>query len=201
MFVTTAVPSVPNPAERLALILDALQKAVAAHGIRGLLTLPLQVLLWSRLSRMAQRARRLGAKIAAGVPLFIPRIRAPRHTPNRPYARLPGSYVWLIRAVPGTAFGAVQLRWLLTTPEMAALAESPPMRRLLRPLCRMLGVDLPTANPAQPPAAPPPIQAGEPSHPALPPRSADPPPWPPARPTPLAPAGQHGPPATAPKAA
>ena len=162
-------------------MIDVMCKAVAAHGARGLLTAALQVLLWSRLSRMAQRARRLAAKIAAGVPLFIPRIRAPRHTPNRPYPRLPGGYVWLIRAVPATAVGAVQLRWLLTTPEMAALAESPPMRRLLRPLCRMLGVDLPTAKPP-PPAAPPPIQAVEAPHPAPEPLRAAAPPVPPALP-------------------
>jgi len=177
--VTTATPSPLNPAERLALLLDALCKAVAAHGARGLLTAALQVLLWSRLSRMAQRARRLGAKIAAGAPLFIARPRAPQRTPNRPYPRLPGSYVWLIRAVPGTAFGAVQLRWLLTTPEMAEIAQTPPMRRLLRPLCRMLGVELPPVPPAPkqalpatpaaptrpPPEAPAPLQAAPPSGP------------------------------------
>jgi hypothetical protein len=175
LFVNASAPTTPNPAERLALILDALCKAVAAHGARGVLTVTLQLLLWSRLSRMAQRSRRLAARIAAGTPLFTPRTRAPRRTPSRPYARLPGSLTWLIRAVPGTAFGAGHVRLLLTDPHMAALADAPPMRRLLRPLCRLLGVE-PPAAPAAPQrneGAPPPPDTGEPSRtsPHLPPLS------------------------------
>jgi hypothetical protein len=52
--------------------------------------------------------------------------------------------------VPGTASGAATLQFLLDDPDMAALAESPPMRRLLRPLCRLLGVTPPAAT-AKPP--------------------------------------------------
>ncbi len=187
MFVTSAAPSAPNPAERLARIVEAMRPVVAAHGIRGLLTGPLLLLLWSWLGRTAGRARRLAAKIAAGAPLSVPRPHAPRRTPTRPYLRLPGSLVWLIRAVPGTAVGAVHLRSLLTDPDMAALAEAPPMRRLLRPLCRMLGVDLPPpAAPARARPAPTCPQAGRarppPQSPGTPRRPGSPPPPPPPPP-------------------
>ncbi len=51
-----------------------------------------------------------------------------------------------MRLVPGAAAGAAQLQTLLTEPEMAALtAAAPQMGRLLRPLCRMLGVTAPPA--------------------------------------------------------
>jgi hypothetical protein len=168
---TAALPS-PSPAERLAGLIDRLCKAVAAHGVRGLLTAPLILLLWSRLSRMAQRARRLAARMAAGAPLSTPRRHAaPRSAPSRPYIRLPRGVTWLVRVVPATSVGAAQLQFLLDDPEMAAIADSPPMRRLLRPLCRMLGVQPPpVTKPAPPPAAAsqPILGAGTPSRPPEP---------------------------------
>jgi hypothetical protein len=157
-------PALPSPAERLAVLIDALCTAIAAHGVRGLLTAPLILLLWSRLRRMAGRARRLASRIEAGAPLSIPRPRAAPRTPARPYIRLPRGFTWLVRAVPGTACGAATLQFLLDDPEMAALAETPPMRRLLRPLCRMLGVRPPPVAKPPPPAeaaAPGPIPRGE----------------------------------------
>jgi hypothetical protein len=176
---TTAV-LLPSPAERLAGLIDGLCVAIAAHGVRGLLTAPLLLLLWSRLRRMALRARRLANRIEAGVPLPVPRKPAPRSTPSRPYLRLPRGVTWLVRAVPATASGAATLRFLLDDPEMAAMAELPPMRRLLRPLCRMLGVQPPpVAKPKPPEEAPPPIQvAREPPNPPPEPRPAGPPPSP-----------------------
>jgi hypothetical protein len=183
--VVAAFPA--NPAERLAGLIEALCKAVAAHGARGLLTVPLLLLLWSRLSRMAGRARRLAKRLAAGDPLAAPaRPRAaPRATPSRPYARLPRGVTWLVRAVPGTAAGAAALQFLLDDPAMAAVAHLPPMRRLLRPLCRMLGVKPPIKPPASPQvAAPTPIadEAPRPSSGRL--RCSSPPLDPPAPPIP-----------------
>jgi hypothetical protein len=135
----------PPPAERLARIIDGLCAAIAARGIGGLLTAPLIFLLWGRLKRAALRARRLAAKLAAGKPLAAPRRRNPEPSrPGRPPPpRLPRGYAWVIRLVPAAAPAASQLRALLTDPEMAALVQAPPMRRLLRPLCQMLGVEPP----------------------------------------------------------
>jgi hypothetical protein len=169
------VTPIPCPAERLALLIDGLCAAIAAQGARGLLTVPLMLLLWSRLRRMAHRARRLAIRIAAGAPLATPRPRtAPRAAPSRPYVRLPRGVTWLVRVVPGTAIGAATLASLLDDPAMAAIAHTPPMRRLLRPLCRMLGVrPLPTPGPVTPAAR------AVPSPPADPPardHAASPPP-------------------------
>ena len=153
--------------ERLARIIDALCKAVAAHGIRGVLTAPLLLLLWGRLSRAAVRVRRLAARLAAGQPLATPRRPAPPR-PNlaRP-PRLSRGFAWLVRAVPATAGYASQLQFLLADPEMAELAQAPPMRRLLRPLCQLLGVHLPPA-----PKPPAPVEAVTPKPSGDPPASA-----------------------------
>jgi hypothetical protein len=174
MFMIAApLPSVPPPpAERLACLIDGLCKAVAAHGVRGLLTAPLLLLLWSRLRRMAVRARRLAARIDGGMPPASPPRPARRRAPSRPYMRLPRGLTWLVRAVPATACGAAELQFLLDDPRMAAVAEAPPMRRLLRPLCRMLGVRPPPRAAAPPaPAASEPCPAQPEPAPPRPPRA------------------------------
>jgi hypothetical protein len=187
--VTAASPSVPpSPAAIFADLVEGLCKSIAAHGARGLLTMPLLLLLWSRLRRMAVRARRLAARTATGAPPPHPRPPTPRSAPSRPYIRLPRGVAWLVRAVPGTAWGAARLQFLLDDPAMAAAAASPPMRRLLRPLCRMLGVrPPPIANQPAPraeAAAPEPVpRPGEPPrNPPAPPQSAPPAPASPAIP-------------------
>ncbi len=173
----------PPPAERLARILDGLCAAIAARGIGGLLTAPLIFLLWGRLRRAALRARRLAAKLAAGKPLVTPRRRNPDPSrPGRPPPpRLPRGYAWVIRLVPAAAPAASQLRGLLADPEMAELAQAPPMRRLLRPLCQMLGVTPPEipkraapsqAAPSRPPAEPATVAIRPSDAPAPPPLAA-----------------------------
>jgi hypothetical protein len=146
----TAALSAP---ERLARIIDGLCAAVAAHGVRGRMTVALLLLLWGRLRRSAARVRRLAERIAAGKLATSSRPAAPR--PNRPPPpRLPRGYAWLVRIVPTTAAFGSQLQHLLTDPEMAAIAELAPMRRLLRPLCQMLGLPAPPV-PKRPAAQPP----------------------------------------------
>jgi hypothetical protein len=153
----------PNPADRLALLIEGLCAAIAARGAVGALTAALQCLIWGRLKRTAARVRRLAVRIAGGQPLAAPRRRAPEPSrPGRPPPpRLPRGYAWLVRLVPASAAGAAGLQALLSEPEMAALAQAPPMRRLLRPLCQMLGVPpppipkRPAATPAPAPSPPP----------------------------------------------
>src|SRR5487761_2710442 len=78
------------------------------------------------------------AAIAATPAQPAPAPRAP-HPP-----RLPGNYGWLPGVSCGVAAGASQLRHLLTDPDMLALLlASPALVQMLRPLCWMLGVDLP----------------------------------------------------------
>ena len=148
-------PAARSPVERLVGIIDSVCAAIAARGAGGVLTTPLLFLLWSRLRRMALRATRAAARIAAGVPPSVPRPRASR--PSRPQPlRLPRGYAWLVRLVPGTAAYGTQLQALLADPLMAPLAAAPSMRRLLNPLCQMLGAPkLPPVPSPQPAAAAP----------------------------------------------
>jgi len=136
--------------------MEGLCQAVAARGggwdrLAG----PLVVLIWTRLRRIAAQVAALAARIAAGRQRRYPVRRPVRPAPRRPAERkLPHGPAWLLRLVPQASGYGSQLQHLLAEPEMAALIEAAPqMRRLLRPLCRMLGVRPPPA-PRPPPPAP-----------------------------------------------
>jgi len=89
----------------------------------------------------------------------------PESPPRAPRApRLPSNFGWLPGRSTSVAIGASQLRHLLTDPELLALLHtSPALVRMLRPLCWMLGVDLPaTVLPPRPAPAEP---NGEPKSP------------------------------------
>ena len=149
--------SVRDVAARLDVILGGLLLLIAAQFRRlGPLTLP----LWTRISRARQRLARLLANLAAGT---MPKPCAPR--PGRPShpkpAALPRGYAWVIAILGYHAAGrAAQISTLLSDPAMqAAIAAAPTAARTLRPLCRILGIDLPAyMQPPEnsvPPRAPP----------------------------------------------
>jgi hypothetical protein len=152
----------PAPADRFARLIEGLCQAIAARGAASGLAVPLMVLIWSRLRRMAARFARLADRVRAGT---LPRRAARRSGKSGPPPpRLPGNFAWLVRLVPQAAAGGSQLRHLLADPEMAELlAAAPQMGRILRPLCRMLGV-----RPPPGPLAPPPRPRAPPSQPAGP---------------------------------
>jgi len=119
-------------------------------------------LLFNRIGAANLRLARLFAALAAG---RLPQPRAPRpgqksgkHVPHLPRRR-----AWLIATFGHRAAAhASQLQHLLDDPETRAiLAEAPPAAlasagRILRPLCRLLGVTLPPA--LQPPPRPVPAE-------------------------------------------
>jgi hypothetical protein len=189
-----------DAADRLARIVEALCRAVAARGGRGLAG-PLIILVWGRLRRLAARFTALAARVRAGRVAPRPDPRTGRRRSRRDPAKLlPERFAWLVRVAPGAAAGAAQLQHLLLDPDMAALiAAAPQAGRILRPLCRMLGVIPPPAlarprRPRQPatptgpaaparlPAPPAPAEAAAPS-PGQP-REPAPPAAPPAGPRP-----------------
>ena len=165
MFVTLITRSAAT--DRFAAILDALCRSVAASsGMTG----PLNVLIWSRLRRVAARFAAAAARVGSGVRPAGMRHAGMRHAAriaaepgdtacgdtacggtvgaaSRPAAsparqRLPGGFGWLVRLAPETTCHGSQLQHLLSDPEMTALlAAAPQIRRLLRPLCRMLAVE------------------------------------------------------------
>ncbi|MCC6719456.1 MAG: hypothetical protein IT555_16360 [Acetobacteraceae bacterium] len=108
-------------------------------------------LAWTRLGRMAQRFERLYLRWKSATlpiarpprPARPPTMRAPTMRP--PTMRLPTRRAWLV--VPlrhhGAAY-ACQLEVLLADPEFPAfIAAAPQAGRILRPLCRMLGLTPP----------------------------------------------------------
>jgi len=139
------------PAERLATLLLSLVRAVDSRRLTGRLATPLFILIFNRIRGIKQIFGRLAARIAAG--RFSarrvterPRAEQPRaKPPSRAKNPLPRGVAWLIKLVPEAAAHASRLRSLLADPEMLALlaAAPAPMRRPLRSLCHMLGVEPP----------------------------------------------------------
>jgi len=170
----------PAPADRFARIIDGLCGAVAARAHKNALARPLLVLLYYRLRRMVVRLASLAGRVRSGTLPAPARRRAassrPRTAPPAP--RLPRGFVWVPRLVPEANGYASQLQHLLADPAMVALlAAAPQAGRILRPLCRMLGI------------RPPPGLLGSSPAPASPrPGATAPSPPPPRRPPPPAPA-------------
>ena len=154
--------NVPPPltvADRLALTLDGLCRAVAARIAGGGLAAVMIVMIWRRVRRTDQRIQALLARFRAGRLWRRGAVRCSGRVGRSPVgagARLPCGYGWLLKLMPHeAACFAGQVEGVLADPEMVALLEvSEQARRVLRPLCRMLGVELPS------PAAVAPVTAG-----------------------------------------
>jgi len=131
-------------ADRFATSLEGLGRAVAARVVAGVMGAAMILLIWQRVRGVDRRIRGLLARLQAGrlvvreVPRPLRGVRAARVA--RP--GLPRGFGWLLQLVPGeAACFAGQIRGLLAEPEMAGLiAASPQARRVLGPLCRMLGI-------------------------------------------------------------
>ena len=159
------LPAATDLARRFAAVIGDLQRAAAARAPKHRELAPLICLLWSRLGRMVARFTAIAARAAAGTLRAPPRRRTVPAEPaaeKRPPPRrnpLPQNFAWLVRLVPEAACFGSQLQFLLAEPEMKALLEAAPqLGRILRPLCRTLGVSpVPAVVPPAPkrPAKPP----------------------------------------------
>ncbi|MBV8455439.1 MAG: hypothetical protein JO122_02345 [Acetobacteraceae bacterium] len=156
-------------ADRFALIIGSLLQAVAEQGGKRIPG-PLTKLIWSRLRRMVARFAAIAAAVHAGTftsssrPNHSPSFR-PNHTPSSRPKRsaepgssdaappsprghstkphLPTRFAWLLRLAqaPKVACCRSQFIHFLWTPEvLELLAAAPQVGRMLRGLCRMLGV-------------------------------------------------------------
>jgi hypothetical protein len=158
------VPAPPlTAAGRFARIIEGLCRTVAVRGAGRVTTGPLVILIWTRLRRMGARFAALAARVYAGalpsparprcLALFtsvIPAKPVPasepgaKHQRTSPSLRLPTSFAWLVRFAPEVTGYRSQLYHLLSDPEFATLlSAAPQMGRVLRPLCRMLGIRVP----------------------------------------------------------
>ena len=193
--------SLATPQQRFSALICRLVAAVWGLGATypgGVLNHATAVMIIGRLQPIAHRLRALADRMALGL-LRPRRARRPAIPPAAPSAqpgappsprppalrwphRLRGSHAWLIGIARHTAPLGSQLDALLRDPEMQALiAAAPQLRRILRPLCRMLGVT--TLKEIPPPPDPPPDPSPDPSPvPPADPAEARPDPPRPARP-------------------
>ncbi len=152
----------------LFLILADLQAAIAARAARDRNLTVLLVAVWGRIGRIRTRLERLIALWRAGM---LPKPRPPRPASTRPNERpesvLPTAPAWLVVAVREAGAFRAQLEHFLSQAECVEfLAAVPQARRILRPLCRMLGIGVAVgrvrktaAGWAVPSAAPAPVVA------------------------------------------
>ena len=135
-------------------ILTDLRAAIAVVAARDPTLTALLVMVWGRIARMGAQLERLMAQWRAGT---LPMPRAPRAAversaaPRAAQSLLPDAPTWLILLVRDAAPFASQLEHLMREPEFETfLAEVPQARRILRPLCRMLGIGVVAHKPWSP---------------------------------------------------
>jgi hypothetical protein len=123
---------------------------------------PVWTLLWFRLHRLANRLTTLHHRWQTNtLPKPRTRPKTPRKTPTNPQAQiptfpmpgvpltdapryLPRAQGWVIKRIPEAGEQAAHLHHLLQQPDTQKFVEAAPQAaRLLRPLCRALGVDQP----------------------------------------------------------
>lgn len=146
---------VPSPIFlSLADVMRSLRVAVAAWGGRGVLGPVLLFLLHRRIGEIGRRIAGIVLRFEAGrvlrrsVSVRGAEVIAVRR--SRGKRVWPGRFGWLVQAAGFEAAGfRSQLQAVLETPEMVALlAAVPQARRVLRPLCRMLAVEVSVLRPA-----------------------------------------------------
>ncbi len=139
----------PDLAERLGPILLHLRRAAADRAVKYWAYVPLGLLFAAYLSSVMRRVESLVARHRAG------RLRARPSRPRTvqpqeerenafPKRRLPARFGWVVEWLGHHAAGcAAQLRHMLThDPDLVALLDAGPQAgRVLRPLCRMLGME------------------------------------------------------------
>ena len=135
---------------------------IAPHGDLPILPGPVWTLLWLRLHRLSNRLTHLYERWQTNTlptprkptqrpkttprptPPQIPELPAPGMPLVAAPTRLPRGHGWVIRRIPEAGPSAGALHDLLQQPNTQDFVQAAPQAaRLLRPLCRALGVDQP----------------------------------------------------------
>lgn len=139
-------------ARRVGAILAAVAALIARRFLREPTLLPLIVPLWGWLGRTARRFERALTRLPTGVPTGVPTGRvallrdasapAAPVVVRAPRVRFPGRQGWLVRVLGYEAVAyKLQLEHVLAEPGLQdLLAALPAAARLLRPVCRILGI-------------------------------------------------------------
>jgi hypothetical protein len=147
----TLTPTHPA-AERFATLIEEICRVLSKHGRSRFIAEPLLLLIWNRIMRMARQFASLAERVRTGTLSDTAPARSRDASPQpagaagqprvAPPEVLPRHFRWLVNMLPETeAFGA-DLCWLLQRLEMEELIfAAPQVGRILRPLCRMLGVE------------------------------------------------------------
>jgi len=141
----------PNPhvTVTLASVIHAVRWSLSGWALQGMFAVALVIPLFNRLGLIGRQIEAMQARLAAGTLRVGVRraAAAPRavDTPVRAKAVVvfPRKFGWLVKAAAWRAavYGG-QLQLVLEMPEMVELLTAAPQAaRILRPLCRMLGVE------------------------------------------------------------
>jgi hypothetical protein len=152
-------PAIPETeatplSEVFGIIVNGLCAAMQKQSETDPYIIPICIRLWTSLLHMTKRYERLVARFLEGsLAPYRPRpyrprtkwpepVRKPGEEP-KPKTTLPRAFGWILKYVPGAAVYRDQLRDILADPVMIEfLTAAPQAGRLLRPLCRTLGVPL-----------------------------------------------------------
>jgi len=136
-----------NIIESLTLIFAGLKQAIASNRHMPQSRIALLERVWLHVHGMRNRLERLYTRWRNGTlpkPGTRGRARATPATSRPAVARLPRGRGWLVRDTQAVVGARSQLaHFLATHPDIPAFLEAAPQAgRILRPLCRMLGIDL-----------------------------------------------------------
>jgi hypothetical protein len=151
------LPAAPAPFLNLSIVLRNLRGEIGGWCARGLLSQVLGFLLVARLGAVLLRMERMTARFLAGRVWRVEGRLCGARVVRGGVRVWPGGLCWLVRMVgwQSAAYGS-QLRAVLETPEMVALLiASPAARRVLLPVCRMLGIEASVLRPGVPVVVPP----------------------------------------------
>jgi len=148
-------PRTFDPAELFEFLIGALCGVIELVGARHGLSDAVMGRIWRRVRRLGDRFARLVEQVRAGgfCDAMVRRSRAASERAAEAevvrWKRLPGvirRYVgWLVSLLRETEGSKDRMYWILARPEMKALLAEAPLHfgQVLRPLCRMLGVEVP----------------------------------------------------------
>jgi len=145
-----------DPADRVNRLIEELCRALDKHARARFIEAPMLLLIWNRINGMARRFATLVKRVRAGTHKDPAPARSGNASPQpqgspkparaAPAAKLPRHFNWLVNLLPEAERFGGELCWVLQRPEILMLiAETPQAGRILRPLCRMLGVEPPPA--------------------------------------------------------